>query len=37
VLDKGRIVEEGTLQNLLENGETFKKLWNHRHKDVTQN
>lgn len=29
VLDKGRIVEEGTLNDLLENGRTFNHLWQH--------
>jgi ATP-binding cassette subfamily B protein len=29
VLDKGRIIEEGTHKELLEKGGTYEKLWNH--------
>ncbi len=32
VLDKGRIAEEGSLDNLLVNGILFNKLWNHQQK-----
>ena len=36
VLDKGRIIEEGTLKYLLGNGTTFNKLWNHQKKDAPE-
>ncbi|MGI4805928.1 MAG: ABC transporter ATP-binding protein [Janthinobacterium lividum] len=36
VLDKGRIAEEGTFQDLLNRGEIFNKLWSHQHKQQTE-
>jgi ATP-binding cassette subfamily B protein len=36
VLDKGRIVEEGPLGFLIENGEIFNKLWKHQQKHVQE-
>ncbi|MDB5011649.1 MAG: transporter ATP-binding protein, partial [Mucilaginibacter sp.] len=36
VLDKGRIVEEGSLGFLIENGEVFNKLWQHQQKHAEE-
>lgn len=36
VLDKGRIVEEGSLGYLLENGEVFNRLWKHQQKHAEE-
>ncbi|WP_423148372.1 ABC transporter ATP-binding protein [Rubrolithibacter danxiaensis] len=36
VMNKGKIVEEGTLQSLFENGEMFNKLWNHQKNDLKE-
>jgi len=36
VLDKGRIVEEGSLNYLIENGEVFNKLWKHQQKHAEE-
>ncbi len=36
VLNKGSIAEEGTLDDLLQNGQIFNKLWNHQKKQVTE-
>lgn len=36
VLDKGRIAEEGTFQELLNHGEIFNKLWSHQHKQAAE-
>ena len=35
VLDKGRIVEEGSLEFLLQHGEIFNKLWSHQQKQAS--
>lgn len=36
VLDKGRIVEEGTLESLLQSGEMFNRLWSHQKRNVEE-
>ncbi len=36
VLDKGKIAEQGTFQDLLNFGEIFNRLWSHQHKEQTE-
>jgi len=37
VLDKGRVAEEGTLNELLNHGKLFKQLWDHQKKEAAEN